>query len=113
MPASDTGAATASASGALQEAALHTAAVLKDTPTMARRQSGLSGRIPAGLANVTTLRALDLSFNSLSGSIPSALTSCLTRLLHLGLQSNRLSGAIPPLDRLTQVSPSRAFWTLP
>ncbi|CAI5530557.1 unnamed protein product [Closterium sp. Naga37s-1] len=45
-----------------------------------------------------------LSLLCSSGAIPAALTARLTRLLHLGLHSNQLSGAIPPLDQLKQLA---------
>ncbi|CAI7821493.1 unnamed protein product, partial [Closterium sp. NIES-54] len=107
-PAPAAAPATASPSASAPAAAFASGPILSGGLTFraprAQRWCGLTGGIPAGLANVTTLHTLDLSFNSLSGAIPAALTARLTRLLHLGLQSNQLSGAIPPLHQLKQLA---------
>ena len=55
---------------------------------------GLSGTIPAELANLTELTVLSLSINNLTGIIPPQLGN-LTRLQELWLAGNRLTGPIP------------------
>ncbi|XP_012847816.1 PREDICTED: probable inactive receptor kinase RLK902 [Erythranthe guttata] len=56
---------------------------------------GLTGQLPPySIGNLTELRALSLRDNSLSGPIPSDLSSC-THLQDLHLQGNNLSGEIP------------------
>ncbi|KAI4319232.1 hypothetical protein MLD38_032858 [Melastoma candidum] len=57
--------------------------------------SSLSGAIPPGIfGNLTQLRTLSLRMNSLSGTLPPDLGSCV-ELRNLYLQGNRLSGSIP------------------
>ena len=63
----------------------------------------LSGRIPAELSYLTSLRRLGLYRNSLAGPIPSELGT-LANLEYVDLGGNRLSGEIPPqLGDLTQL----------
>ncbi len=57
-------------------------------------RSGLSGPIPAKLANLARLRELRLRGNALTGSIPAELGS-LVNLEWLHLDQNNLSGPIP------------------
>ncbi|XP_059644776.1 receptor like protein 22-like [Cornus florida] len=57
----------------------------------------LTGEIPPLICNVTSLYALDLSCNNLSGSIPQCLGSFSDSLSLLNLQSNNLSGPIPQI----------------
>ena len=62
--------------------------------------SGLSGRIPPELGDLSELRSLHLYGNELSGEIPPELGR-LTRLETLDLGDNQLAGVIPPeLGRL-------------
>ncbi|MQM03796.1 hypothetical protein Taro_036596 [Colocasia esculenta] len=56
--------------------------------------SGLSGGIPASLANLTALTILDMSNNSLIGAIPDFLAE-LPSLKLLILTGNKLTGTIP------------------
>ncbi|QMW00795.1 putative Ig domain-containing protein [Spirosoma foliorum] len=58
------------------------------------QNSQLSGSIPTGLGNLTSLFGLELDNNALTGSIPTEL-SMLTNLLELNLHYNRLTGGIP------------------
>ncbi len=68
---------------------------------------GISGRIPAVLANLTSLAWLSLSGNRMTGEIPAELGH-LRNLTHLILDSNQLSGAIPAeLGALTEL---RELW---
>lgn len=55
----------------------------------------LSGSILVSLSNLTLLHRLSLSKNSFTGSIPSSLGS-LSRLQDFYLDNNRLAGSIPP-----------------
>ncbi|KAL3830742.1 hypothetical protein ACJIZ3_019544 [Penstemon smallii] len=56
---------------------------------------GLTGQLPLNsIGNLTELRALSLRRNSLSGPIPSDISSC-TYLQDLHLESNNFSGQIP------------------
>ncbi|PWA85777.1 protein kinase-like domain-containing protein [Artemisia annua] len=57
---------------------------------------GLRGPFPMGLGNCTSLTRLDLSNNSLTGTIPSNLADVLPYLVTLDLSYNNLSGPIPP-----------------
>ena len=56
---------------------------------------GFTGEIPTALAEMTSLRELNLSRNFLTGSIPSELAR-LPNLEVLNLFGNQLSGSIPP-----------------
>jgi hypothetical protein len=58
------------------------------------QQNGLSGTIPADLADLVGLQYLNLSGNTLTGSIPSQLGTIST-LRGLFLNNNSLSGSIP------------------
>ena len=55
----------------------------------------LTGTIPSSLGNLANLETLDLSFNQLSGSIPPELGN-LANLRELELWGNELTGSIPP-----------------
>ena len=55
---------------------------------------GLNGTIPAALARLTGLKALQFGYNQLTGSMPEELGD-LTGLTHLILPNNRLTGTIP------------------
>ncbi|THF99549.1 hypothetical protein TEA_020288 [Camellia sinensis var. sinensis] len=55
----------------------------------------LSGEIPMGLGNISTLTYLSLEANQFSGSVPPELGK-LSNLKTLVLSSNRLSGNLPP-----------------
>lgn len=56
---------------------------------------GLSGEIPAELAQLRNLNYLDLARNELTGEIPAELGQ-LTNLIRVRLNSNQLSGEVPP-----------------
>ncbi|HMN29269.1 MAG TPA: hypothetical protein PKE45_14055, partial [Caldilineaceae bacterium] len=64
--------------------------------TQLRLQSnGLSGTIPATLADLTALNWLELQYNQLTGTIPPQLGT-LSALTELALYGNTLTGTIPP-----------------
>uniref|UniRef100_A0A7N0R8J6 non-specific serine/threonine protein kinase n=1 Tax=Kalanchoe fedtschenkoi TaxID=63787 RepID=A0A7N0R8J6_KALFE len=54
----------------------------------------LSGRIPVGVGNLTSLVLLGLEYNNLTGEIPSSIGN-LVKLRQLTLGGNRLQGTIP------------------
>ncbi|MXX65832.1 MAG: hypothetical protein F4Z40_02185 [Chloroflexi bacterium] len=62
--------------------------------------NGLSGPLPAAIADLVRLRNLDLRKNRLSGEIPSAFGQ-LSELVILELSGNRLSGPLP--DQVAQL----------
>ncbi|XP_039133283.1 receptor like protein 22-like [Dioscorea cayenensis subsp. rotundata] len=57
--------------------------------------NNLTGEIPVSICNATNLRVLDVSFNSLNGSLPGCLMESLSELLVLRARGNRFQGAIP------------------
>ena len=66
--------------------------------------TGLAGRIPPELGQLTRLTDLSLFGNNLNGPIPPELGQ-LTQLTDLSLSGNRLNGPIPPeLGQLTQLT---------
>ncbi|XP_071739498.1 phytosulfokine receptor 1-like [Rutidosis leptorrhynchoides] len=56
---------------------------------------GLTGPIPLWLKGLTRLQLLDLSWNRLTGTIPSYIGSDFQSLFYLDLSNNSLSGEIP------------------
>lgn len=65
---------------------------------------GLHGKIPTFLSHFTNLVSLNLSFNTLTGEIPSDLRNSMPQLLSLYLASNQLSGAIGSVSNLSRLS---------
>jgi hypothetical protein len=66
-------------------------------PTViALRSLSLSGTLSCFQGNLATLLSIDVSINSLTGSIPGCLASSLTVLTLLNLGQNRLTGTLPP-----------------
>ncbi|KAG6408866.1 hypothetical protein SASPL_131892 [Salvia splendens] len=55
-----------------------------------------SGLIPPSFANLTSATEVDMSYNSIEGSIPSFRSSSLPKLQDLRLSFNRLTGSIDP-----------------
>ncbi|CAI5469260.1 unnamed protein product, partial [Closterium sp. Yama58-4] len=78
--------------------------VLTSVSVISLRNNQLSGTIPSALlAAVPSLQALDLSFNSISGSLPSTL-GALSNLFILSVHDNQLTGKLPPsICNLTQL----------
>jgi hypothetical protein len=60
------------------------------------RNLALNGTLSCSVANVTTLLSIDVSLNSLTGSVPSCLAQNLGVLTLLNLAQNRLTGTLPP-----------------
>lgn len=58
-------------------------------------ENQLSGIIPTGLYNITSLLAIDVNINALQGSIPSDIGLTLPNLVNLYMGGNQLSGPIP------------------
>lgn len=56
---------------------------------------GLEGQFPVGIENCTSLTGLDLSGNSLNGTLPSNMTRYVGYVTNLDLSSNYFSGPIP------------------
>ncbi|CAK8560131.1 unnamed protein product [Lathyrus sativus] len=56
---------------------------------------GLKGQFPRGIVNCSSLTGLDLSVNSLSGTIPADIPLLLNYVTSLDLSSNEFSGEIP------------------
>ncbi|KAH9779342.1 putative leucine-rich repeat receptor-like serine/threonine-protein kinase [Citrus sinensis] len=59
------------------------------------RNCNITGELPPYLGNMTTLKVLDLSFNKLSGHIPSNFDD-LNEVDYIYFTGNLLTGAIPP-----------------
>ncbi len=57
-------------------------------------ENGLTGKLPASLGNLANLQSLDLEGNSISGPLPSTVGK-LTQLQALHLALNQISGALP------------------
>ena len=64
--------------------------------SIALRSLSLNGTLSCFQGNVSSLLSIDLSVNSLSGSIPGCLVANLTALTLLNLAQNRLVGTLPP-----------------
>ncbi|KAJ6965776.1 inactive LRR receptor-like serine/threonine-protein kinase BIR2 [Populus alba x Populus x berolinensis] len=60
------------------------------------RDMNLSGQVPESLQYCKSLQKLDLSSNSLSGTIPAQICTWLPYLVTLDLSNNDFSGPIPP-----------------
>ncbi|KGN44709.1 probably inactive leucine-rich repeat receptor-like protein kinase At5g48380 [Cucumis sativus] len=56
---------------------------------------GLKGQFPTGIKNCTSLTGLDLSFNQISGEIPTNVGSIVPFATTLDLSSNKFTGRIP------------------
>jgi hypothetical protein len=59
--------------------------------------NSLNGTLPIALGQCSRLKLLDLSYNSIAGSIPNI--DRLTLLTNFQVQSNDLSGCVPPIPR--------------
>jgi len=56
---------------------------------------GLTGTVPTSLFSLTGLNSLDLSYNSLEGSIPEVAAGGLQSLFSLVMEGNELTGVVP------------------
>lgn len=63
--------------------------------TLVLRENGHVGPIPAELANLTSLRVLDLHGNALRSTVPPSLATSLPHLRLLDLSGNKLTGPLP------------------
>ena len=59
------------------------------------QSSSLTGRIPSSIFNISSLRMIDFSNNSLSGSFPVDMSYNLPALEELYLFTNHFNGSIP------------------
>jgi hypothetical protein len=59
--------------------------------------NSLNGTLPIALGQCSRLKLLDLSYNNIAGSIPNI--DKLTLLTNFQVQSNDLSGCVPPIPR--------------
>lgn len=57
--------------------------------------NGLDGPVPESIGNLQELKTLYLSFNKISGRIPSSLGASTPYLENVWLKANRLEGEIP------------------
>src|SRR5450755_1157933 len=62
---------------------------------LALGRNNLVGTIPFTIGNLTSLTNLNLSFNRLTGGIPTALSNLQNSLIQLNLSNNQFSGTIP------------------
>lgn len=76
------------------------------TPLIDLSNNSLTGSIPSQLGSVANIQSLSLNNNQLSGSLPSTLGN-LTSLRFLSLQQNKLSGMIP--STFTQLQSLSSF----
>lgn len=83
------------------------------------RNNSFSGEVPRSFENLTSLVILDLSYNSLSGHIPSSIGNSLRSLSILSLRSNSFVGEMPlslcqmPLLQILDFSNNHITGTLP
>ncbi|KAK1582676.1 hypothetical protein Q3G72_017256 [Acer saccharum] len=71
---------------------------LRDMINMARlilRNCLITGTIPSYLGDLKSLKTLDLSFNQLTGQLPTELQSLESNIDHIFLTNNSLTGAVP------------------
>ncbi|XVF79033.1 hypothetical protein PTKIN_Ptkin14bG0187000 [Pterospermum kingtungense] len=66
------------------------------------RSCNLIGELPASLGEFTKLKSLDVSFNRLSGTIPTCLSALKVSLNYLFLTGNNFTGAVPEWMRETE-----------
>ncbi|KAG5222207.1 LRR receptor serine/threonine-protein kinase [Salix suchowensis] len=57
--------------------------------------NSLTGSIPQSFGNLTELQELQLSLNQISGEIPAQLGNC-QKITHIELDNNQITGSIPP-----------------
>ncbi|KAM3696770.1 hypothetical protein ACJW30_06G064600 [Castanea mollissima] len=68
---------------------------MKKMKTLILRSCNITGQLPEYLGNMTNLKTLDLSFNKLTGGIPSSFFGLLEGIDLMFLTGNLLSGPVP------------------
>ncbi|KAM3744591.1 hypothetical protein ACB098_06G064600 [Castanea mollissima] len=68
---------------------------MKKMKTLILRSCNITGQLPEYLGNMTNLKTLDLSFNKLTGGIPSSFFGLLEGIDFMFLTGNLLSGPVP------------------
>ncbi|KAJ3195352.1 hypothetical protein HK101_000464, partial [Irineochytrium annulatum] len=69
--------------------------------------NSLTGTIPDAIANLTAVTVLDLSENGLSGHVPQALAVQMPNLSELYLEYNQLTGPVPDFSRARHLTTLR------
>ncbi|XP_008792302.2 probable LRR receptor-like serine/threonine-protein kinase At1g53430 [Phoenix dactylifera] len=68
---------------------------MKNMKELVLRNLSISGQLPVFIGDMSKLKVLDLSFNSLTGPIPGSFDGLAKSIDYMYLTSNKLDGAIP------------------